>query len=404
MCVLKASLSDIEIKRHLNNKKVKELNDDNSPLRLRYNKNRSGASWFFVFYHRGLAQWKKIGSWPLVSFSTIKPQLPFIAVRLLTGTALDEITIDHFNNVSDLLEWHKQRLTENKNLSQSRKINSKSVIDKHLLPALEGVKVSEINRRLIDKLILWPLQKEYKLNTVKTILMILKSAFSSAYSLDLISVNPMAAIKFKDSIKAKIDVKEGKLKLSHLSNLLKSLDGYTPKKTLVSLMLLCGTRISETRLARWDEFDLNEMSWDIPSNHTKSKRAFSVAITEDCFNLLKLHRHALNELGYCGPYVFPSTLKQRNKEYPLSRGQANDWIKDISKGGWTSHDLRKLAATIWIEKIGVDYFITKWLLNHSIERLDKTYLQSFVEPQKRKALEDYHIFLNDYKNKLVLSW
>ena len=68
-------------------------------------------------------------------------------------------------------------------------------------------------------------------------------------------------------------------------------------------------------------------------------------------------------------------------------------IKELSGGEWTSHDLRKLARTVWAE-IGIDYLVGEMLLNHSVGTLAKTYIRTTADQLRREALERWHAWLD----------
>ena len=65
----------------------------------------------------------------------------------------------------------------------------------------------------------------------------------------------------------------------------------------------------------------------------------------------------------------------------------------VSKGEWSSHDLRKVARTARAD-LGVDYMVGETLLNHAMKDLDATYIHTTAEGLKRKALEAWHQHLD----------
>ena len=65
----------------------------------------------------------------------------------------------------------------------------------------------------------------------------------------------------------------------------------------------------------------------------------------------------------------------------------------MAKGEWSSHDLRKVARTQWMD-LGIDYLVGEMLLNHAMKDLDATYIHTTAEGMKRKALETWHQHLD----------
>ncbi len=72
-------------------------------------------------------------------------------------------------------------------------------------------------------------------------------------------------------------------------------------------------------------------------------------------------------------------------------------VRSVSLGEWTAHDLRKLARTCWAD-LGVDYMVAEQLLNHSMTKLDQAYIHTYMENQKRSAIELWHGHLTGIKN------
>jgi hypothetical protein len=77
----------------------------------------------------------------------------------------------------------------------------------------------------------------------------------------------------------------------------------------------------------------------------------------------------------------------------MSRSQAFAIFARLGAGEWTSHDLRKLAPSIWAN-LGVDSLVGKLLLNHTLTELERTYFQAMGEAVKRNALERWHGWLD----------
>jgi hypothetical protein len=80
-------------------------------------------------------------------------------------------------------------------------------------------------------------------------------------------------------------------------------------------------------------------------------------------NLVSLFAFALRLLK---PSLGRSAVSDRNASY---------WLRRISKGNWSAHDMRKLARTSWAV-LGIDYTVTEQLLNHSMSKLDKAYIHT----------------------------
>jgi integrase len=154
-------------------------------------------------------------------------------------------------------------------------------------------------------------------------------------------------------------------------------------------MMLChGTRISETRLAKWSNVDLAEGGeWFIPAEDAKTKADHRLPITRQVRQLLTAYRARQVAAGYSGAYLFP-----RGDGHPLSEKQGQQVFERLTGGEWTSHDLRKIARSLWAD-LGVDYLIGELLLNHALDDLDTAYIHTHAKALKRDALERWHCWL-----------
>ncbi|MCF1457381.1 MAG: tyrosine-type recombinase/integrase, partial [Shewanella sp.] len=157
----------------------------------------------------------------------------------------------------------------------------------------------------------------------------------------------------------------------------------------VLMQLLHGTRIGETRKAKWQHINLVTGSWHIPATHTKTKQAHDLPLTEQVKRILTSYRQYQARQGYRGAFLFPN---QRQRSC-INDNKAHEWNKSVSQGQWRSHSLRKVARTVWMD-LGTDYLVGELLLNHTMTRLDQAYIHTHAERLKRQALEQYHQWID----------
>ena len=162
-----------------------------------------------------------------------------------------------------------------------------------------------------------------------------------------------------------------------------------PAEAMLPLMMLChGTRIGETRLARWRHISLSDRVWIIPAEVTKTRTEHVLPLTEQVCALLERYRAQLNMRHKDSAFVFPGTPGQA-----ISEKTASYLFNRISGGEWSSHDLRKLARTGWAD-LGVDYLIGELLLNHAMGFAAQTYIHTTADDLKLDALKRWHDWLD----------
>ena len=106
--------------------------------------------------------------------------------------------------------------------------------------------------------------------------------------------------------------------------------------------------------------------------------------------MLRIYREELKLRGRESDSLFTD----RMTGMAMSEAAAFAGFRWISGGNWSSHDLRKLARTGWVE-IGVDYLIGEMLLNHAVGFSAETYINTSAENLKMDALIRWHARLDE---------
>ena len=385
---LTVAISDAEIRRNAASD-LRQLRDSrHRSLRFRYSTiDRTRGSWHVVV----AGAWGKAGNFPDISTKTMLATLPEILARRSVN-ADAKSTATAWATVGELLNWYLDRMTRDRGLSTKRIASAKSALIRHLMPRLAGLGLDAVTKAEVDQRLMWPLQERFKLSFVRSIYGVLAVAFRQAYRLDMIARNPMADLKFTDFVRTRIKPKPVQLHADELPALLVTLGErfeHMPAEAMLALMMLChGTRLGETRLARWKHVNVNTGRWFIPAADTKTKAEHTLPLTAQAQALIKRYRALQVVQGYDGPFLFPGS-----RGAALSASKASTLFTALAHGEWSSHDLRKVARTAWTD-LGVDYMVGELLLNHAMKDLDATYIHTTAEALKRQALEAWHQHLD----------
>ena len=377
-------ISDAEIRRNANGE-IRQLRDTrHRELRFRYSTtDRTRGAWHVVVGQ----VWGKAGNFPGITTKTMLATLPAILARRAVDVRAKSTTTS-WRTVGHLLEWYLDRMLRDRGLSEKRKASAKSALTCHLLPRLGDLLLADVSKVALDKRLMWPLQERYALSFVRSIYGVLAVAFRQAARLDMMPSNPMADLKYTDFVQTRIKPKPARLRGDDLPGLLADLDNrfdQQPVEVILALMMLChGTRLGETRLARWKNVNVSTGQWFIPAADTKTKSEHRLPLTEQASALLSRYRAHQSSTGYTGPFLFPGSSGSA-----LSASKASTLFASLAKGEWSSHDLRKVARTAWTD-LGVDYMVGELLLNHAMKDLDATYIHTTAESLKRHALETWH--------------
>lgn len=377
MSTVRTAITDAAIKRHAN-QSVRQLHDQAiGHLYLRYHRHRKSGSWYLLTNQRGRKCWRKLGRWPDMPAATVRKDAP----RLLADA---KGTIETEQTLGQVLSWYLERTRKDRSLSAERRADTVSVIRTHLLCSggITGLRPSDLTRPILDAELLIPLQQTLKPATVEKVYRVLNTCLNKAATLDVIGSNPLKQFKLSEFLDNRSVPKGSALKPSDASDLFNTISRTTSQAALLAtLMVMHGTRINETRLATWRQFDFKGRWWHIPALNTKTRKAHRLPLTDQALAILERYKQDAQT-----DYLFAG------EGGPMSRRQAYRLIRSISKGEWASHDLRKFARTTWAD-MGIDYMISELLLNHTPSKIDRTYIHTFADERTRQALEDYHQWL-----------
>ncbi len=388
MNTLHVTVTDAEIRKQAVGT-VRELRDPRFPeLRFRYStSDRAKGAWHVVV--RG--KWGKAGNYPGINAKLMQATLPAILAR----RAIDPdaaSTENAWATTGDLLNWYTDRMLRDRSLSAKRKAGAKSALTCHLVPRLANLPLADFDKASLDSLLMWPLQERYKLSYVRLVYSVLAAAMRQAHRLGLLRRNPMAGLKYSDFVSARIKPKPSRLRSDDLPGVLAKLAAQfdtRPADAMLPLMMLChGTRLGETRTALWRNINLTTRLWFIPAADTKTKAEHTLPLTEQTCALLRRYQARQWANGYQGAYLFPGT-----KRGAMSATTATLVFSTLSDRQWSSHDLRKVARTAWMD-LGIDYLVGEMLVNHALKNMDATYIHTTAETLKRQALEKWHARLD----------
>jgi integrase len=220
---------------------------------------------------------------------------------------------------------------------------------------------------------------------------------------DIIENNPMAAIQSPKKHKERKRIateNEIKLYWSAAERL-----GY-PIGTYYQFILLTGQRKSETRLAQWTQINFQERVWRIPEENTKNEEPHLVHLSDQAIAVL---RQCPTAFKWCFTTFGPDPVAVGSDNWAelLALMSRPDWsLKELrAKIGndYTTlvglstiepelklHDVRRSAASIMVNKLGVQPHVVHRILNHEQkDTLDKSYLQYEMLPERKAALKTW---------------
>lgn len=385
---VRVKITDAEIKRAIKNADIKRLRDVRYPIELRFHKNRESGSFYYINKRKtngknGKPVWQMLGYWPQMPAKKLFDILPEKIVRDIVEPGNVVWDMQTFDVVLKFFLAHTQ--TAN-NISESRKATVKWAINKYLLEMVGDMRIDSVTKSKIKDKLIWPLQDILVLSSVLTVWGVLKAAFKQCLLEKRITLDPLEKLVVQDFIHSHVQPKTGRLRENLFVKTAASINDVPLElRVLFTLQIAFGTRLTETRCAKWCEIDLEKKVWRIPKEITKTKAELILPLSDYLVDVLTRYKE---EQGAGQRFVFPN----KRLSAPISATKCGQLYKRISNDEWTSHDCRKFAKTKMTE-LGIDKYISERILNHKISNLDETYIYSALMDQKRKAINLYHDWL-----------
>lgn len=299
----------------------------------------------------------------------------------------------YLRTTGQVLTWWLGRLEANRAVSASYRRTLGSLLRRHVIPALGKVPLKKLTRSVVDDQLVWPMQQTLSPHTVHKALQGLQQSLALAARQERIEANPLASVSWRDFWTGNLPPRAAALSALDVPRLLPEMCGTLlrdPVAGMLALMMLAhGTRIGETTLARWQHISLPERVWIIPAQNTKTNQELVVPLTPQVCALLTRYRELQHPARRASPWVFAMAGGEQ-----LSTAQASALFRSMSQRQWKSHDLRKLARTVWAE-LGIDYLVGELMLNHRMGKLASTYIKTGVDKARREGLEAWHAWLDE---------
>lgn len=292
-----------------------------------------------------------------------------------------------FNNLADTYfsacevgEWKPR----GKRKRASTLANEKWLWSKHIKPHLGELKLEQVSPAEI-KQVLRELVATGRDSTSNKVRAQIRQMFNFAIGDDWIAVNPVdktAALGDEAPRQRVLSDQEIRVvwsALSSRSGLIRQgrgeVDGERvlvgePVSIALKLLLVTLVRRSEMTGAARRELDLDNGTWLIPGDRTKSGRSHLVPLTTTAIALFRRAIEIADEgRSEASPYVFPSPRDRCKPITPAALTHALRYVREaLDLERLTPHDLRRTGATIMAsERLEISPFLIGKVLSHSTE-------------------------------------
>ncbi len=214
--------------------------------------------------------------------------------------------------------------------------------------------------------------------------------FRYAIAHGLAKRNPATDIKPGDVLASRQKQNMARIDGKELPELMRRIDAYqgTPvTRMAMKLMALTFVRTTELIGARWEEFDLDGMRWDIPASRMKMKTPHIVPLSTQAVSVLK----TLHFVTGHSPMLFPG---ERDHEKSMSNNTILKALERMGyKGRMTGHGFRGVASTL-LHEMGFDHaHIELQLAHQERDEVSAAYNHATYLKQRAKMMQDWGAYL-----------
>jgi len=225
--------------------------------------------------------------------------------------------------------------------------------------------------------------------------------FRYAIAHGLAKRNPAADIKPSDVLPSRQKQNMARIDGKELPELMRRIDAYqgTPiTRMAMKLMAMTFVRTTELIGARWDEFDLGDMRWDIPASRMKMKTPHIVPMSTQAVSILK----TLHLVTGHSPLLFPG---ERDHEKSMSNNTILKALQRMGyKGRMTGHGFRGVASTL-LHEMGFDHaHIELQLAHQERNEVSAAYNHATYLKQRAKMMQHWSDYLDACKEEKVLPF
>ena len=339
-------LTDVQIKRIKPNAKPYKVSDGGG-LFLWVTPS-GGRIWRWTYRHEGRAKLMTLGKYPDVPLVLARER--HAEARKLLATGIDPMAErraekamadNSFQSVSNLWLEHWR---EGKSPRHVAYVKRRMEAD--ILPCLGPRPVAQIEAPelvAMAKAIQDRGARDIAKRALETTGQVFRYAIAHGYA----TRNPASDIRPSDILKSVRKVNYARVDARELPGLLQSIEVYQGThvtRMALKLMALTFVRTSELIGARWEEFDLDAVRWNIPSERMKMRTPHIIPLAKQALEVLETLRTLTGE----SEWLFPG---DRNVKKPMSNNTILKALERMGyKGRMTGHGFRGLASTILHEQ------------------------------------------------------
>ncbi len=281
---------------------------------------------------------------------------------------------------------------------QNRKDKGKEIeraFIKDVFPLHGNTPIAQLTRNDIKNILSRPLARGSK-RMANVLLTNLKQFFGYSDDEELIAIDPTRRLT-KDRVGGKEIPKERNLKEDEIKQLAAKISVSDLSRKYVHafwLLLATGCRVNEIQRCKRNDIDIEKRILKVPDIHAKNEKEHIIYLSD--FAMLQIQALLNN---HTSQWLFPNA----NKTGPVSKQTITKQFTDrqeskrikgrtklnqslmVPEGRWTSHDLRRTAASL-MQEIGImPHVIKKCLNQRPRDKMEEVYQRAVMADWQKEA-------------------
>jgi integrase len=366
-----------------------------------------GKMWRWAYRFEGKQKLMTFGKYPDVSLARVRERhaqqrsiladgIDPMAQKKAEKTAVRVATENSFATVAAqwLEHWKDDKSLRHVDSTQRR-------LASNILPSLGHLQMDEIEAPHIVAMVR-TIEARGARDVAKRALETTGQIFRYAIAHGFGKRNPAKEIEPRDILKASVKSNYARIDAKDLPNLLREIEVYRGThvtRLAMKLMALTFVRTSELIGAKWSEFDLEALRWDIPAERMKMRSPHIVPLARQSLEVLDM----LKGLTGHSEWLFPG---DRDGSKPMSNNTILKALERMGyKGKMTGHGFRGLASTILHERGCVHEHIELQLAHAPRNAVSAAYNHAlYVEPRAKLMQEWADLLEQTQRGAKVLSF
>ena len=275
-----------------------------------------------------------------------------------------------------------------KHVSQNRTADETArILKRDVLPKWGKRGIHEIGKRDVNDLLDAVVARGSHV-MANRLLAVLRKLFNWSVSRGIITASPCEGLSAPYREKARDRVLSND-ELVAIINTAKQMGGAFG--SIIRMLILTAQRRNEVSEMAWDELDLDNNQWEIPSSRTKNEKPHTVHLSDQAAAVV-------SDISGIGSFVFTSNGKTPFSGFSKSKKRLDE-LSGVSE--WRLHDIRR-TVTSGMAQLSIQPHIADKILNHqsgTISGVAAVYQRHEFLEERKTALDAWGSYVQSLLDK-----